>query len=57
MVLAAQAQIYLRAGDLDKKTQAEYQEAQKLVRQGKYKDAEKKLDKILKKHPGFMKQR
>ena len=53
MVLAAQAQIYLRAGDLDKKTQAEYQEAQKLVRQGKYRDAEKKLDKILKKHPGF----
>lgn len=53
MVLGAQAQVYLRTGDLDKKTQAEYQDAQKLVRQGRYKDAEKKLDNILKKHPGF----
>ncbi|MBK7220076.1 MAG: PD40 domain-containing protein [Saprospiraceae bacterium] len=53
MVLGVQAQVYLRTGDLDKKTQAEYLDAQKMVRQGRYKDAEKKLDKILKKHPGF----
>lgn len=52
-LLGVQAQVYVRVGDLDKKSQTEYQEAQKWVRQGKYKDAEKKLDKILKKYPGF----
>ena len=46
-------QTYFRANDLDKKLAQEYKEAQKLIRQYKYSDAEKKLDKILKKHPDF----
>ena len=47
------AQNHFRANQLDGKLTQEYQEARKLIRQGKYKDAEKKLDKILKKHPDF----
>ena len=46
-------QTYFRANDLDKKLAQEYKEAQKLIRQYKYSDAEKKLDKILKNIPTF----
>ncbi|MFM2394663.1 MAG: hypothetical protein RLZZ546_2645 [Bacteroidota bacterium] len=43
----------IKENDLDAKTLKVYQEAIKLMRQGKYKEASKKLEKTLSKYPNF----